>query len=315
MFLVLDTASTGKTKVLEEKIQPIVTTDGLSILLSIIDNYAANALTRQVELAMKKSKFTKNAIIICMHSIATKKEVIDIRVFQACKSNIKPFASNNEYPAPNKKPSSSNEDLFILNAKPFTSNIESFVPTEKLLASINRLYILFKKSSALNKNPSALNAEPLASNAKLFASNAKLFASIKKLLVLTKKLLALIDRLFTASEKLLASNENFSASNNKLLIPNNNNGLVGKSKLLGITLLLYKVYHQAWSCLYSGKNWRYQMHKFSFVTWMLIIAGIINNYPKTNAQRFVQFADFFHCQCNGKLFDKKKLDKYDMCYK
>lgn len=48
------------------------------------------------------------------------------------------------------------------------------------------------------------------------------------------------------------------------------------------------------------------MHEFSFATWMLTMAGNFNNYFKANAQYFAQFANFFCCQCNGKLFDKKK---------
>lgn len=55
--------------------------DELLILLNIINNYAADALTCQVKLAIKKANLQKNVIIICMHSIATEKKAINVRAF------------------------------------------------------------------------------------------------------------------------------------------------------------------------------------------------------------------------------------------
>lgn len=74
---------------LEVAIQPIVSTDGLSVLLNIIDNHAADALTRRAEQATKKSKLTANAVVIRMHSVAMEKEAIDVRASRSPRPNDK----------------------------------------------------------------------------------------------------------------------------------------------------------------------------------------------------------------------------------
>ena len=45
---------------------------------------------------------------------------------------------------------------------------------------------------------------------------------------------------------------------------------------------------------------------------MLIIAGIINYYPKANAVKFSWFANFFRGQHKGDVFDREKQNEYGM---
>ena len=50
------------------------------------------------------------------------------------------------------------------------------------------------------------------------------------------------------------------------LRPDDKDSLMGKPELLGIALTLYKAYQEAWSCPYSVKDCRYQMHGSSLAT-------------------------------------------------
>lgn len=45
---------------------------------------------------------------------------------------------------------------------------------------------------------------------------------------------------------------------------------------------------------------------------MLIMASIVNHYPKADTSKFSQFVDFFRRQGKGDVFDKEEQNEYSM---
>lgn len=82
VVLITGSAGIGKTKVLKFAVQPLIAAH-LPILVCTPDNNIANNLVLQILFSTEYHFFIKNAIIIYMYSVITKKEAVGVTACQA----------------------------------------------------------------------------------------------------------------------------------------------------------------------------------------------------------------------------------------
>lgn len=91
---------------------------------------------------------------------------------------------------------------------------------------------------------------------------------------------------------------------------------VGEAELLDIALMIYYAFSMAQEHPHGLKDRRSKLPELSIATWMLRVAGIIDNespHPKANPTPYKRFADFFRRQAEGESFVSKERTEYTLC--